>query len=151
MTDGFIEVTEGSGKKLQTFKNTVAGQEVHAEGVTLTSSAGAEVGTPAAPIAIADSGEREYTTVTFEVTASGDNIVYTPASGKKIRLHKICFTPKPNASTFPFVTVKLGAQTKFGGYMAATRQVDTGPVDGTLNINLSAAGSIGGYVKLEEV
>jgi hypothetical protein len=44
MANGYIQVAaDGSGKKMQTFRNTVAGNDVDAEAVVLTDSSGAEI------------------------------------------------------------------------------------------------------------
>lgn len=44
MADAYIQVApDDSGKKLQTFQNTISGQVVQAEAVTLVTSAGTEI------------------------------------------------------------------------------------------------------------
>ena len=44
MTDSYVQVApDSTGKKLQTFKNTIGANDVEAEAVTLTTSAGVEV------------------------------------------------------------------------------------------------------------
>jgi hypothetical protein len=46
MADSFIAVApDSTGKKLQTYKNTIGADEVHSEAVTLSTSAGVEITT----------------------------------------------------------------------------------------------------------
>ena len=43
MADGHIAVTEGTGKNLQTFENTISGVDVHSEAVSLTDTSGVPI------------------------------------------------------------------------------------------------------------
>jgi len=103
-----------------------------------------------------DSSEREYTPVVRNVTASGDTTVYTPAVGKRVRLHKLIIANDPNAGSSPLITVKMGTTSYHMLFNAAIRQVDTGPVEagggeGALKVNLSQAGNVACTFRLEEV
>ena len=99
----------------------------------------------------ADSTDFEYTTTCVLVTAAGDNIVYTPATGKSIRLHWVYTLNNPTSLTPALITVSLGGVTKFMTYGVSKRQQVTGPVNGTMNVNLSLAGSVACTFILEEV
>lgn len=85
------------------------------------------------------------------VTASGSTTLYTPASGARIRLHWSYAINDPSASSNPLIKIFLGAEEKFRVYALSKRQTVTGPVDGALIVNLSAAGSVAVTVLLEEI
>lgn len=98
-----------------------------------------------------DSGEQEYTHVVATVTASGNTTVYTPASGRRVRLHWMYAINDPGAATNPLIKVFLGADEKYRVYALSKRQMATGPVNGELIINLSTTGSVAVTALLEEV
>lgn len=100
---------------------------------------------------VQDSGEQEYTHVVATVTASGSTTLHTPASGKRIRLHWTYAINDPSASINPLIKIFLGAEEKFRVYALSKRQTVTGPKDGALIVNLSAAGSVAVTVLFEEV
>lgn len=100
---------------------------------------------------VADSGEREYTHVVATVTASGDTTIYTPASGKKVRVHWIYAINDPTSSSAPLIKVLFGTTEKFRVYALSKRQLMTGGVNEPLKINLSGTGSVAVTVILEEV
>lgn len=100
---------------------------------------------------IPDSGEREYTHVVTTVTASGDTTVYTPASGKAIRLHWIYAINDPSALTTPLINIKIGSTALYRVYALSKRQRKTGAVDAPLVVNLSVAGSVAVTAILEEI
>lgn len=100
---------------------------------------------------VADSGEREYTHVCTTVTASGDTTIYTPASGKAIRVHWVYAINDPTASTPILIKIKLGTTEKFRVYALSKRQLMTGAVNAALIINLSTSGSVAVTAILEEV
>lgn len=102
-------------------------------------------------INIADSGEREYTHVVATVTNTGDTTVYTPASGKKIRLHWLYCIGDPATDPAPLINIKLGATPIYRVYALSKRQLKTGPIDGSLIFNLSSSGSVAVTAILEEV
>lgn len=85
------------------------------------------------------------------VTASGSTTLYTPAAGKRICLHWSYAISDPSASSNPLIKIFLGAEEKFRVYALSKRQTVTGPKDGALIINLSAAGSVAVTVLLEEL
>jgi hypothetical protein len=107
--------------------------------------------TAALPTNVADSGEREYTHVVATVTASGATTVYTPATGKRVRLRWAYAINDPSSDTSPLIKVLLGAEEKYRVFALSKRQVVTGPVDGALIIDLSAAAQVAVTVLLEEV
>lgn len=100
---------------------------------------------------VADSGEREYTHVCATVTASGDTTLYTPAAGKRVRVHWIYAINDPTASSPTLIKISLGAVEKFRVYALSKRQLMTGAVNDPLKINLSATGSVAVTAILEEV
>lgn len=85
------------------------------------------------------------------VSASGSTTVYTPASGRRIRLRWMYAINDPSSTSAPLIKVLLGAEEKYRVYALSKRQVVTGPVDGALIVNLSAAGSVAVTALLEEV
>ena len=85
------------------------------------------------------------------VTASGNTTVYTPSSGRRIRLRWIYAINDPAAQTAPLIKVFLGDSEKYRVYALSKRQLVTGPANGALIIDLSAAGSVAVTALLEEV
>lgn len=98
-----------------------------------------------------DSGEYEYTHVVATVTASGPTTIYTPAAGKLVRLRWIYAVNDPSASTSPLIKIFLGGNEYFRAYAISKRQRVSGPINGPLIIDLSAAGSVAVTAILEEV
>ena len=98
-----------------------------------------------------DTSDIEYVAVAYSVTAAGDNIVYSPAVGKKIRLHWVYTMNDPSSTTPAKITISLGGVVKYITFGVSKRQVDTGPIDGKLTINLSQAGSVACTFRLEEI
>lgn len=98
-----------------------------------------------------DSGEQEYTHVVATVTASGATTVYTPASGRRVRLRWIYAINDPGGATNPLIKVYLGADEKYRVYALSKRQLVTGPVNGALIFNLSTTGSVAVTAILQEV
>ena len=103
-------------------------------------------------IQVADTTDLEYAPTCALLTAAGDTIVYTPAAGKSIRLHRVYMIGSPATINPPVITLSLGAVVKYIVYGVSTRQQDTGPVNGALKVNLSlAGGSVACSFRLEEV
>lgn len=100
---------------------------------------------------IADSTDIEYVPTCVLVTAAGDNIVYTPATGKSIRLHWVYTLNNPTSLTPALITLSLGGVVKFITYGVSKRQQVTGPVNGAMNVNLSVAGNVACTFLLEEI
>jgi hypothetical protein len=98
-----------------------------------------------------DSGEQDYTHVVATVTNAGDTTLYTPVSGKRLRLRWIYAINDPDLSTNPLIRISLGNQEKYRVYAISKRQQTTGPVGGPLIINLSEAASVACTFLLEEV
>jgi hypothetical protein len=97
-----------------------------------------------------DSGEYEYTHVVATVTASGPTTIYTPTSGKLIRLRWLYAINDPSSSASPLIRVFLGAQEYYRVFALSKRQVISGPIDGSLIVNLSTTGSVAVTAILEE-
>ena len=85
------------------------------------------------------------------VTASGSTTVYTPASGRRIRLRWIYALNDPGSSASPLIKIFLGASEKYRVYALSKRQLVTGPVDGSLIVDLSEAAEVAVTALLEEV
>ena len=100
---------------------------------------------------IADSTDFEYIVATATVTAAGNTTVYTPAAGKKIRLHWVYTLNNPASVVPALITLSLGGVTKYMTYGVSKRQQDTGPINGALVINLSVANTVACTFRLEEV
>lgn len=100
---------------------------------------------------IEDSTDREYTSVATSVTATGDTVVYTPAAGKRVRLHWIYAINDPVANVSTKITIKLGAQVYYVAWAISKRQQFTGPVDGALVVNLTNTGDVAVTAFLEEI
>lgn len=98
-----------------------------------------------------DSTDLEYTSVATTVTAIGDTTIYTPATGKAVRLHWIYAMNDPMAATSTVITVKIGSQVLYVTYGVSKRQQFTGAVNAALIINLSAAGNVAVTAFVEEV
>lgn len=99
---------------------------------------------------VQDSGEQEYTHVVATVTASGPTTIYTPAAGRRVRLRWVYAINDPGLTTSPLIKVFLGARELYRVYALSKRQIATGPVDGALIIDLSAAGSVAVTALIEE-
>lgn len=97
-----------------------------------------------------DSAEIEFTHVVATVTASGNTIVHTPASGKRIRLRWIYAINDPGSSASPLIKISLGNEEKYRVFAISMRQMTTGPVDGALVVNLSEAAEVAVTFLLEE-
>ena len=85
------------------------------------------------------------------VTASGSTTVYTPASGRRVRLRWIYALNDPGSSASPLIKVFLGDEEKYRVYALSKRQIVTGPLNGALIINLSEAAEVAVTALLEEV
>lgn len=103
------------------------------------------------PTNVADSAEREYTHVVATVTAAGSTTIYTPASGKRVRVRWIYAINDPTAGTAVLIRVLFGTTEKYRVYALSKRQVMTGGVNEPLIINLSAVATVAVTVLLEEV
>ena len=93
----------------------------------------------------------EFVAVTALVTNAGDTTLYTPAAGKKIRLRWSYALNDPAALTPARITIKLGSQVEYITYGVSKSLVDTGPINGALIVNLSAAGNVACTFRLEEI
>lgn len=100
---------------------------------------------------VSDSGEREYTHVCTTVTASGPTVLYTPAPGKRVRVHWIYAVNAPTSPDSPLMSIIIGSTEFFRVYVLAKRQQFTGGVDEELGIILDSTGAVAVTVILEEV
>jgi len=95
--------------------------------------------------------QAEFTPVTALVTAAGDTTVFSPAVGKRIRLRWTYALNDPASANPARITIRLGAQTKYITYGISKKQVDTGPINGALIVNLSQAGNVACTFRIEEI
>ena len=95
--------------------------------------------------------QQEFIPVSATVFATGDTALYTPQAGKRLRLRWVYALNDPTSANPARITIKLGNQTKYVTYGISKKQVDTGPVDGALIINLSQAGSVACTFRIEEL
>ena len=98
-----------------------------------------------------DSGEYDFTHVVSTVTASGSTTVYACPAGRRLRLRWIYALNDPGSTATPLIKVFLGAEEKFRVYALSKRQYVTGPVNGSLIVDLSEAASVAVTALLEEV
>jgi len=89
--------------------------------------------------------------VVATVTASGSTTVFTPASGRRVRLRWIYALNDPGSTASPLIKVFLGDEEKYRVYALSKRQIVTGPINGALIINLSEAAEVAVTALLEEV
>lgn len=94
-----------------------------------------------AALAAIDSGERELRSVSQTVTAAGNTTIFTPATGKRLRLHWIYTINDPGGTAQALIAVLIGTTRHFLTYGVAKRQRITGGVDEPLVINLDRAGA----------
>lgn len=98
-----------------------------------------------------DSAEQEFLHVVGTITSSGNTTVYTPSAGKRIRLRWLYAINDPGSAASPLIKVFLGAEEKYRVYAVSKRQMTTGPVDGSLVVNLSEAAEVAVTFLLEEI
>lgn len=95
--------------------------------------------------------QQEFVPVSALVTAAGDTTLYTPAVGKRIRLRWVYALNDPASGAPARITVRLGAAVKYITYGISKKQVDTGPINGALIVNLSQAGNVAATFRIEEI
>lgn len=101
-----------------------------------------------------DSAEHEYVPGLLGgvVAASGPNLFYTPAAGKKLRLHWIYALSKPSATVFPLITVMLGNKEICTTYGVSKRKRTTADNPGdALVVILDQPGSVACTFDIEEI
>ena len=98
-----------------------------------------------------DSGEQSLTHVVATVSASGNTVVHTPGSGKRIQLRWIYAIADPSLSSTPLISIFLGAEEKYRVYALSKRQFVLGPVDGALSVTLDQAGSVAFTALIQEI
>lgn len=98
-----------------------------------------------------DTSDIEYIHVTTTVTSAGSTVVYTPASGKRIRLRWVYAINDPSSTGAPLIQIFIGANEYYRCYALSKRQQVTGPVNGALSVTLSQGGSVAFTAILEEI
>ncbi len=162
MADSYISGSEPD-KKLQTYLNTISGQSVHSEAVTPTDPLGVPFSeSNPFPVSIASD---TLVKGTFTAATSGDSVVYTPASGKAIRLYFFGYSAGGNVSGC-LTGLKLAGYN--GGAVFDNQHLSTegqpyarniqggkryiqGSVNGALAVNLSVSQTVYVNYELEEI
>lgn len=103
------------------------------------------------PIPINDSTDFEYSILATSITTAGDNLLLTPATGKRLRLHWVYAINDPTASTPTKITIKLGTTAKYVAWAISKRQQITGAIGESLIINLSNNGDVAVTIFYEEI
>lgn len=98
-----------------------------------------------------DSTDTEWIPVATTVVNAGETTLYTPAAGKRVRLHWIYAINDPVSSTSTKITIKIGTQVYYVAWALSKRQQFTGPVDGSLSIILSSPGEVAVTAFIEEI
>lgn len=153
MADGFIQVADDStGKKLQTFENTISGEDVHAEAVVLVDSSGNYLST--LPVSVSSNvnvvlgatittKETQPTTGTQSTVANSTANVTLLSSNTNRRMATVY-----NDDTAAFLYVRLGATastTNFtikmapGSYYELPYPCYTGQIDAVASANTGNA------------
>ncbi len=99
---------------------------------------------------LADTAATEVTPVTETVIASGDTTVYTPTSGKAVRLVWVSAINDPDEAASPLIKISLGGTELYRAYAVAHRQQFEGAVDAPLVVNLSEAASVAFTAHIQE-
>jgi hypothetical protein len=161
MADSYISGSEPD-KKLQTYLNTVGGQQVHSEAVTPTDPTGVPFGASNPQYAVINDGAITPKAVT--ANSSGTTIIVTPSSGKSIRLwwYNISASPDNSASVTAGLRFTSGGTdffndrfSQYGGKNAhsfkAGRSYYQGGVNQSLYVNLDSAQTVFVNVDYEEI
>lgn len=98
-----------------------------------------------------DTGLELAEPATMTVTDAGDTTVYTPTSGKCIRLRKVRALYNPVATVPPVMTLKIGSLVIDYGFVISGRMDVTGAVNDALVLNLDTAVKSTIIAWLEEV
>ena len=140
MANGYVQVPpDSTGKKMQTFENTISAQVVESEAVVLTASAGTEIGTSGAPVRTDPTGTTVQPAALYQaaVAVGVANPLYvqgalttsgTVTATLAAETTKVIGTV--NQGTSPWVV--SGAVTT-SGTVAATLAAETNKVIGTVN------------------
>lgn len=105
----------------------------------------------AAAVQTKDTADIEYTPVATTVSSAGDTTVYTPAAGKRVRLHWVYALSDPRGANSVKITIKIGSQVYYVTWGITKRQQFTGAVNAPVVVNLSAAGEVAVSLLLEEI
>lgn len=81
-----------------------------------------------------DSGEREGSHITAYITTATTTTVYTPTTGKRIRLRWIYALNYPASTNPSRIQIKIGGTTYYDTYGISKRQRITGAVDAPLTV-----------------
>lgn len=98
-----------------------------------------------------DTADIEFTSVALSITTIGNTTIFTPAPGKRVRLHWIYAINDPVSNSSTKITVKIGSQTFYVAWAISKRQRFTGEVDAPLIIHLSQPGDVAVTAFVEEV
>lgn len=82
------------------------------------------------------------TPIVQTVTSSGNTIVHTPASGKRIVLYWVSAINDPDQSSAPLIKISIGSLECYRTYAVAHWEIFIGEIDASLVVNLSEAASV---------
>ncbi len=91
------------------------------------------------------------TAVCTTVTANGNTTIYTPTSGKSVRLYWVSAINDPDEVLNPLIKISIGATEFYRGYAIAHWEVFTGAVNDALIVNLSNAASVAVTAHIKEI
>lgn len=148
---------DGVGKSLLAFDLTEPGAPApnngvrHVQGLVICDTSGNPIDTLASTPAgteralvvrsVGASQDLRYTggkiPVSGVVSTAGDNVIATPAAGKRIRLVWISFIPNSDNTAANLVKVKLSALQPYTNYAMSHWEVFTGEADAPLILNLA--------------
>jgi hypothetical protein len=152
-TPGYIQLpsdTAETGKKQRTVTDTVLGESVHSEVVALQDGSGTIIdprGAVTAP-----------TVKTVTATSSGDNVVWSPAAGKKVRLRTLFVWNNGSADVTIYFKREAVSETLWKAILVAKTGFTLnlvganieGAADADLIVNLGATGTVDVTVTGEE-
>lgn len=103
------------------------------------------------PLATTDSTDIEYLPVATTIMALGDTVVYTPAAGKRVRLHWVYAINDPYSLTSSKITIRIGTKVLYVAWAISKRQQFTGDINAPLVVNLSSAANVAFTAFVEEI
>lgn len=103
--------------------------------------------TPAADLRL-DSGKIPVTGV---VTTTSPTVIYTPSTGKRIRLFWAYALNDPDSTLNPLITISIGSMVCYMGYAIAHTEIFDGAINDSLTVTLDQAGSVAVTLHIKEV
>lgn len=164
MADQYVQIQpDSTGKKIDVSELTVNANTVERQRMVIADNSGAaNFATVTSSGALTTiSLETTYSAKAVSISASGDNTIHTPASGKAVRLHYISVSADANNSAPVTATIKLAGSTLYQVSLApgaiysrnigAGRYYLQGSSNGLVEVNLSIAQNVYASVEYEEI